>query len=171
MYKKGLVFWLTGLPCSGKTTISKKLKKYLKNKSESVQRLDGDILRKTISKDLGFSKKDRIKNIHRVAYLAKILADNGVNVIVALISPYQKSRDFARKVCPNFIEIYVKCSIEECKRRDIKGMYEKALKGKIIDFTGVQDSYEEPQNPEITIDTEKLSTEDDLKIIINYLKK
>jgi adenylylsulfate kinase len=165
---KGLVIWLTGLPCSGKTTISKELEKYFRKKRLPVQILDGDIIRKSICDDLGFSKNDRDENIRRVAYLTKILAKNKINVIVAFVSPYRKMRDFARKICPNFIEVYVKCSIKECMRRDTKGMYKKALAGKIKDFTGVQGPYEEPKKPEVVINTEKYAVQKNIAKIIKY---
>lgn len=168
--EKGLVVWLTGLPCSGKTTISKEIEKYFREKKLSVQRLDGDIVRGTINSDLGFSKKDRDENIRRVTHIAKMLADNGVNVVVAFVSPYQKMRNFARENCPNFVEVYVKCDIDECKRRDTKGMYAKALKGEIEDFTGVQDPYEEPENPEIKLKTKGADVIDNLNKIIFFLE-
>jgi adenylyl-sulfate kinase len=168
---KGLVIWLTGLPCSGKTTISKKLEKYFKDKNIPVQRLDGNVLRKTISSDLGFSKKDRDENIKRVAYLAKILAEKNINVIVAFVSPYRKIRNFARKICPNFIEVYVKCAIGECIKRDNKGEYRKALAGKIKNFTGIQDPYEEPKKAEVVLDTLSHSLKDNLNKLIRFIIK
>jgi adenylyl-sulfate kinase len=169
--KKGLVLWLTGLPCSGKTSIAKELEKYFKGNNIPVQRLDGDIVRGTINSDLGFSKKDRDENIRRVTHIAKMLSDNSVNVVVAFVSPYQKMRDFARDICgENFVEVHIDCSIEECKRRDVKGMYAKALAGEIKDFTGVQDPYEIPENPEIKVDTEKKSLDESVGEILEYLK-
>ncbi|MDX9856097.1 MAG: adenylyl-sulfate kinase [Candidatus Moranbacteria bacterium] len=168
--KKGLVVWLTGLPCSGKTSIAKELEKYFKDNNIPVQRLDGDIVRGTINSDLGFSKKDRDENIRRVTHIAKMLSDNGVNAVVAFVSPYQKMRDFARETCPNFVEVHINCSIEECKKRDVKGMYAKALAGEIKDFTGVQDPYEIPENPEIKVDTEKKSLDESVGEILEYLK-
>lgn len=168
---KGLVIWLTGLPCSGKTTISKNLEKYFLKLKKKVQVLDGDILRKGINSDLGFSKKDRDENIRRVAYVSEILANNGINVIVAFVSPYRKMRSFARKVCPNFIEVYIECDIEECKKRDVKGMYKKALIGEIGDFTGVQDPYEIPKNPEIIVNTKKENIKQGVDKIIEYFEK
>src|SRR4030042_1487070 len=120
---QGMVIWLTGLPCSGKTTLSKEIEKYFRKRKLPVQRLDGDIVRKTINSDLGFSKKDRDTNIKRVAYMAQMLAGNGVNVVVAFVSPYRKMRNFARKICPNFIEVHIKCDIKECIRRDTRGLY------------------------------------------------
>lgn len=169
--KRGIVIWLTGLPCSGKTSISKEVERYFNEKSLPIQRLDGDVVRKTISRDLGFSKKDRDLNIERLSYIAQILSENGVHVISAFVSPYQKMRDFTRGLCANFIEVHINCSIEECKRRDIKGMYERALKGEIKDFTGVQDPYEVPQNPEIVVNTENRSIEESVKEIISYIEK
>lgn len=152
--KKGRIIWLTGLPCSGKTTLAREIEKFFKNKGQPIQVLDGDVIRTTFCSDLGFSKQDREENVRRVAFVAKLLSDNGVNVVVALISPYQKMRKMAKKICPNMAEVYVKCSLAECKRRDAKGMYKKALSGKMKNFTGVNDLYEEPRNPDLVVDTE-----------------
>lgn len=169
---KGLVIWLTGLPCSGKTTISLELEKYFQKKDLSFQRLDGDIVRETISKDLGFSKEDRDKNIERLSYIAQMLADNNVNVSMAFVSPYQKMRDFAREIIgENFIEVFVKVDVEKCIERDVKGMYKKALAGEIKDFTGVQDPFEDPVNPEIIVDTQKESVEESAQKIIDHIEK
>ncbi len=168
--KKGLVIWFTGLPCSGKTTLSKEIEKYFQDKNLSMQRLDGDVVRETISKDLGFSKEDRNKNIERMSYIAQMLSNNGVNTVSAFVSPYRSMRNFTRELCENFIEIYVECDVKECTRRDVKGMYAKANKGEIKDFTGVQDPFEAPDNPELTINTEKETVEDSVKKVINYLE-
>ncbi len=168
--RNGLVIWFTGLPCSGKTTLSKEIEKYFQNKDLPIQRLDGDVVRTTISSDLGFSKKDRDVNIKRMAYLSQMLAGHGVNVVSAFVSPYQQMRNFTRGLCENFIEVYVDCSIEECKRRDIKGMYQKAERGEIKDFTGVQDPFEKPKNPEITVNTEKEIIDQSVQKIINYIE-
>lgn len=165
------MIWLTGLPCSGKTTISKELEKYFKKKKLPVQRLDGDVVRKMINSDLGFSKKDRDENIKRVTYIAQMLSENGVNVVVAFVSPYRKMRNFARKICPNFVEVYIKCDIKECIRRDTKGMYKKALAGKINDFTGIQDPYEPPKKPEIIINTKDKNARESVRELINHLEK
>ncbi len=169
--KKGIVIWFAGLPCSGKTTLSKEVEKYFQEKGLPVQRLDGDVVRTTISDDLGFSKKDRDVNIKRMAYLAQILSNNGVNVVSAFVSPYQEMRNFARSLQDNFIEVYVKCSPKKCVERDIKGMYKKALNNEIKDFTGVQDPFEEPVNPEIIVDTENKNKEENAQEIINYIEK
>lgn len=168
---KGRVVWLTGLSCSGKTTISKELIKYFKKNKLPVQWLDGDVVRKTINKDLGFSKKDRDENIERVTHIAQMLAENGVNVVAAFVSPYRKMRNFARKICPNFIEVYVECDIKECIRRDTKGLYKKALAGKIRDFTGIQDPYELPKKPEIIINTEGKKAGESARELISRLER
>lgn len=166
---KGLVIWFTGLPCSGKTTLSVELEKYFQKKKLPIQRLDGDIVRQTINSDLGFSKKDRDENIRRITHLAKMLAENNINVVVAFVSPYRKMRDFARKICPNFFEVYVKCDIEECKKRDVRGMYKKALAGKIKDFTGIQDPYEEPRRPDLILNTNEDKIAESLNKILNLI--
>lgn len=164
--KKGIVIWLTGLPCSGKTTLSKEIEKYFQQKNLPIQRLDGDVVRETISKDLGFSKKDRDINIERLSYVAQMLSDNGVNVVSAFVSPYKKMRDFTRSLCENFVEVHVNCGINECKRRDVKGMYAKAARGEIKDFTGVDDPYEVPGKPEVIVNTEMETIEESTKKII-----
>jgi len=170
--KKGLVLWLTGLPCSGKTTVSKEIEKYFQNKNVPIQRLDGDVVRTTISNDLGFSKGDRDKNIERLSYVAQMLADNGVNVVMAFVSPYKDMRNFARELIgENFIEVYVNTDIAKCIERDVKGMYAKAQRGEIKDFTGVQDPFEAPEHPEITIYTEQETPQESAQKIIDYIQK
>lgn len=169
--KRGLVIWLTGLPGSGKTTIAKRIEKYFRKKKIPVQILDGDSVRKNISKGLGFSKKDREENARRVTDLASKLAKNGMNVIVALVSPYRKIRISARRKFPKFLKVYVKCSAKECARRDKRELYKKAIRGELKNFTGISDPYEEPQKPDVVLDTEKKSLEQNEKIIIGYLEK
>lgn len=169
--KKGLVIWCTGLPCSGKTTLSREIEKYFRSKGLPIQRLDGDVVRTTISKDLGFSKEDRDKNIERMSYIAQMLSDNGVNVVSAFVSPYQEMRDFTRSLCKKYIEVFVDCSVKKCKERDTKGMYAKAECGEITDFTGVQDPFEIPENPEVIVNTEKETIEESLKKITDYIEK
>lgn len=168
--KKGVVIWCTGLPCSGKTTLSREIEKYFRSKGLPIQRLDGDVIRTTISEDLGYSKEDRDRHAKRMAFVAQLLANNGVNVVAAFISPYQSMRDFAREKCENFVEVYVKCSLETCERRDVKGMYAQARRGERVDFTGVDDVYEEPQSPDIFVDTENECIETNLKKIIEYIQ-
>jgi len=153
---QGSVIWLTGLPSSGKTTLGKALAKTLNDNGISVEVLDGDEIRESLSADLGFSAEDRKTHAERVIYVAKLLSRNGVQVIVPLISPYRETRDLARKQLPQFFEVYVKCSVSECIRRDVKGLYAKALSGEIGEFTGISDPYEEPINPDLVLDTEHL---------------
>ncbi|MHA1210779.1 MAG: adenylyl-sulfate kinase, partial [Candidatus Freyarchaeota archaeon] len=150
---EGFGVWLTGLPASGKTTIARALEKALRRRGLRVEVLDGDEVRRNLSPDLGFTRKDRETHARRVAYVAKLLVRNGVAVIVGLISPYRNFREHARKQIGNFVEVWVKCPLEECMRRDPKGLYERALRGEISDLTGIQDPYEEPLNPEVTVDT------------------
>jgi adenylylsulfate kinase len=168
------VLWLTGLPSSGKTTIAKGLYPRLKELGFKVELLDGDIVRKELSPELGFTKQDREIHARRVVYLSKILSRNGIISIVSLISPYRDFRKYARteiNMNNNFYEVYVKCSLEACIARDPKGLYKKALSGQIKDLTGLQDPYEEPENPEIIVDTEKQTVEECVNVIIyNVLK-
>ena len=168
---KAPVIWLTGIPGSGKTTLALELQKYYKQKDLPVEILDGDEIRKTLSKDLGLSPEDRKEHNRRIIFLAQILAKNGITTIVPLISPYRETREFARKEIPNFVEVWVKASLDECIKRDPKGLYKKALAGEIKNLTGLQAPYEEPKNPEILLDTEKYNVQESLKLIISTLKK
>ena len=162
--------WLTGIPASGKTTISILLKDYLQKKNIPVIILDGDEIRKTVSKDLGFSPQDRKEHNRRVIAIAKLLVKNNFTVIIPLISPYKETRELARKELPNFIEVYVKASLDTCIKRDPKGLYQKAKNGEIKNLTGLQSPYEEPINPELVLDTEKNSPQQCLGIITSYLE-
>jgi adenylylsulfate kinase len=164
------VIWLTGLPGSGKTTIAKALYPKLKESGFKVELLDGDVVRKELSPELGFTKQDREIHARRVVYLSKLLSRNGIISIVCLISPYREFRRYARSETNtnnNFYEVYVKCSLETCVRRDPKGLYKKALSGEIKDLTGLQDPYEEPKNPEIIVDTERQTVEEDVNMILD----
>lgn len=165
------VIWLTGIPASGKTTLANLLKDYYQKHNLPVDILDGDEIRKTLSSDLGFSEKDRKEHNRRVIFVAKLLAKNGITTIIPLISPYIETREFARSEIPNFVEIWVKASIDECKKRDPKGLYKKAMAGEITNLTGIQSPYEEPKNPELVLDTEKLSTQESLEMILSKLKE
>jgi adenylylsulfate kinase len=168
------VIWLTGLPGSGKTTIAKTLYPMLKQLGFKVELLDGDTVRKELSPELGFTKQDREIHARRVVYLSKVLSRNGIISIVALISPYREFRRYARSetnMNNNFYEVYVKCSLETCITRDPKGLYKKALSGEIKDLTGLQDPYEEPENPEIIVDTEKQTLEECVNVIIHKVLK
>jgi len=165
------VIWLTGIPASGKTTLANELKKYYDQNSHPCDILDGDEIRKTLSKDLGFSPEDRKEHNRRVIFIAKILAKNGVTTIIPLISPYRETRNNARKELPNFFEVWVKASLDECKRRDPKGLYKKAEAGELQNLTGLRAPYEEPQNPELIVDTENHTVEESVNLIISTLKK
>ncbi len=168
---KAPVIWLTGIPGSGKTTLALELQKFYENKGTPIEILDGDEIRKTLSKDLGLSPEDRKEHNRRVIFVAKILAKNGVTTIVPLISPYRETRANARKEIPNFIEIWVKASVDECIKRDPKGLSKKALAGEIKNLTGLQAPYEEPQNAELILDTEKHSVEESIELITSTVKK
>jgi len=166
---KPFVLWMTGLPCSGKTTIVKELQKDIPN----LAMLDGDELREWFSpKD--FSKAGRDEHNKRVAHLAKLLLKHGVPSAVSLVSPYKENRDNAREIINSgdqFAECYVKCSIEKCEQRDVKGMYAKARRGEIKGFTGIDDPYETPENPNLLIDTEHESLIDSAQKVKEFLKK
>jgi adenylyl-sulfate kinase len=149
--KKGFVLWFTGLSGAGKTTLADLVYEKLEQKGYNLEKLDGDIVRQHLTKDLGFSKKDRAANIERVAYVAQLLSKHGVGVISSFISPYRRERDLVRKMCPNFIEVYVNTPLKVCEKRDVKGLYTKARKGEIKNFTGIDDPYEPPEKPEIEV--------------------
>lgn len=161
------VLWMTGLPCSGKTTIARKLQDNVPN----LAILDGDELREWLSpKD--FSKEGRNEHNRKVAHLAKLLLKHNVSVSVSLISPYEENRSLAREIIgnDNFIETYVKCALDVCEERDVKGMYKKARNQEIKGFTGIDDPYDVPKNPELTIETENETLENSVEKILNYLK-
>ncbi|MHA1209978.1 MAG: adenylyl-sulfate kinase [Candidatus Freyarchaeota archaeon] len=168
---RGVTLWFTGLPCSGKTTIADRVAELLRSRGVKVERLDGDIVRKSLTKDLGFTKEDRDKNIERVTFVAKLLTRNGVIVLATFVSPYRERRQKTREEIGEFIEVYVKASLEECIRRDVKGMYRKALAGEIKNFTGVDDPYEEPLNPELVLDTERETVEESVHKVLAYLEE
>lgn len=155
MQHKGFTLWFTGLSGAGKSTISERIYKKLKNEGAKVELLDGDIVRTHLSKGLGFSKEDRDTNVRRIGFVSELLSRNGVIALVAAISPYREVRDELRGLIGNFVEVYVHCPIEVLAERDVKGLYKKALAGEIGSFTGVSDPYEPPANPEITVDSSK----------------
>ncbi len=170
--ERGFTLWFTGLSGAGKTTISRLVESELRDRGSRVEVLDGDIVRENLSKGLGFSKEDRDTNIRRIAFVADLLSRNGVPVITAAISPYRELRDEARGVMgERFIEIFVKASVEVCAERDVKGLYEKAFKGEIKEFTGVSDPYEPPLDPELTLDTEHQSPEESAGKILTLLEE
>jgi adenylylsulfate kinase len=170
--QEGFTLWLTGWSGAGKTTLAIEIEKALRKSGIlHVQRLDGDIVREDLTRDLGFSKQDRNENIRRVAFVAAMLSRNGVATLVSFISPYREARDKARALCHNFIEVYVRCDSDILISRDVKGFYKKAMKGEIQNFTGIDDPYEEPLNPEIIVDTGTMSVEDARDVIIRYLQE
>jgi adenylylsulfate kinase len=166
---KGVTVWFTGLPCSGKTTIADKLASILRDTGKKVERLDGDIVRKGLTRDLGFSKEDRDMNIERVTFVAKLLTRNDVIVLATFVSPYRERRRQTRMEIGEYIEVYVKASLEECIKRDVKGMYKKALAGEITNFTGVDDPYEAPTDAEIVLDTDIESVDESVEKVLRYL--
>ncbi len=165
----GCAIWLTGLPASGKTTIAQALAKHLVGQGYAVETLDGDEIRLGMSADLGFSAEDRQQHNRRVVFVSKLLVRNGIIVLIPLISPYRETRDFARAELQRFVEVYVKCPVEECIRRDPKGLYAKALRGEIKDFTGLDAPYEEPTTPELTLETDGLSVEECVDRIVQVI--
>ena len=167
---RGFTLWFTGLSGAGKSTLAEALAPVLRERGKKVEILDGDIVRTNLSKGLGFSKEDRDTNILRIGFVANLLSRNGVAVITAAISPYADIRNQNRELIGDFVEVYAKCSIEELTRRDVKGLYEKALRGEIQNFTGISDPYEAPENPEVVVDTEKETVEESMAKILGFLE-
>ena len=170
----GFTLWFTGLSGSGKSTIAHLVGPELDRRGLVVEYLDGDNVRTHLSKELGFSKEDRDAHIERVGWVASRLTRHGGAVIVAAISPYETTRRIAREMVEEvgtFVEVYVKASVDECAKRDVKGLYEKAFKGEIKEFTGVSDPYEEPSDPEIVLDTEAHSPDESAAIVVAGLEK
>lgn len=175
---KGLVVWLTGLPGSGKTTIATGVAERLREKGYRVEVLDGDWVRKTINPDAGYTREERRRHLLRVAWIARLLARNGVIVLCSFVSPYRSVRKEIREIIEKeapFLEVYVKCPLEECIRRDPKGLYAKALRGEIKHFTGISDPYEPPENPDVVLDTVNNSVHENveelLKVILERLSR
>jgi adenylylsulfate kinase len=168
---KGVTVWFTGLPCSGKTTLALKLNAELKKRGIRPEELDGDITRKYLSKGLGFSKEDRDENIRRVGFVCSLLTRQGAVTTAAFVSPYRSIRAEIRAMIGAFIEVYVKCSLEKCIERDVKGMYKKAIAGEIKNFTGISDPFEEPEKPELVVETDKESAEESLQKILAKMEE
>ncbi len=164
------VIWITGLPLSGKTTIGDEVAERLKKVGFRVERLDGRDIRKLFPKT-GFSQEDRIVHNERVAHLASILERNGICVVASFVSPYEEMRSFARGLCKNFVEVYLKCDVETCEKRDREGLYERARRGEIKNFTGISDPYEEPVDPEIMVDVRKMNIGEATDKIVGYVKR
>jgi adenylyl-sulfate kinase len=166
---QGFTVWLTGLSGAGKTTIAQRLERVLREQGRGVEVLDGDVVRTHLSKGLGFSREDRDTNILRIAFVCSLLTRHGVAVISAAISPYAEARAQAREQIGDFVEVYVRCPLEELTRRDVKGLYAKALRGEIANFTGVSDPYEAPEHPEVVVDTDRESVEESVARILAHL--
>lgn len=170
---KSAVIWFTGLSGSGKSIVSVALEKALFNEGKQTYRLDGDNVRHGLNKNLGFSPEDRTENIRRIGEVAKLMVDAGSITVTAFISPYKQDRDNVRAILEDgeFIEVYTKCSVEECEKRDPKGLYKKARSGEIPEFTGISAPYEAPDHPEIILDTEHESIDQSVDRVIQYLKQ
>lgn len=162
--------WFTGLPLSGKSTIADAVYLELQKLDIPLERIDSQDIRELIP-DLGFSREDRNRHMHRIGHLIKTLQNNSVSTVASFVSPYRESRKTIRDMVKNNIVVYVKANIDSCKARDYKGVYEKAMRGELQNFSGINDVYEEPQNAEIIIDTDKTSVEEAVKIIIKHTKK
>lgn len=168
---RGFTIWLTGLPSAGKSTLARAIEQHLKARGRNVELLDGDIVRTHLSKGLGFSREDRNTNIQRIAFVCKLLTRNGVACISAAISPYREARQWARKEIKGFVEVYVKCPIEVCRQRDVKGLYKLADEGRIEHLTGIDDPYEEPEHPDLVIETDKEMVEESVARIFARLEE
>ena len=168
---EGFVLWLTGLSGSGKSSIAKKLAQELKERSCLVEVLDGDVVRTNLSKGLSYSREDRNTNIRRIGFVANLLSRNGVATIVAAISPYQETRENLRTTTTNFIEVFVNAPLDVCEARDVKGLYAMARAGEIRAFTGIDDPYEAPQNPDIICYTSEETLEESVTKILTELEQ
>jgi adenylylsulfate kinase len=153
------VLWFTGLSGSGKSTIAVRVHEELVRRGVDVEYIDGDALREVFP-NTGFTRAEREEHLRRTGYMASRLAAHGVTVVASLVSPYRESRELIRKLCREFVEIYVATPLAECERRDVKGLYARARRGEIKNFTGIDDPYEPPENPELTLDTRALSVEE-----------
>jgi adenylylsulfate kinase len=170
--RKGFTLWFTGLSGAGKTTIAELVGPQLEERGYEIEYLDGDVVRTRLSKGLGFSKEDRDTNIERIGWVASRLTRHGAAVLVSAISPYEETRRKARAMVEEhgrFVEVFVAASVEECARRDVKGLYEKAFRGEIKEFTGVSDPYEEPTSPEVRLDTEQHEPAESAGIVLDKL--
>lgn len=171
MSSNGFTVWFTGLPCAGKTTLARLVAEEIARRGLQVELLDGDAIRSTLSKDLGFSKEDRDENVRRLGFLRRQLNKHGVCTIVAAVSPYRAVRDEIRASLPYFVEVYVQASLKACMARDLKGLYKKALAGEIQNVTGVDDPYEPPDSPEVILNTDKDAREVSLALILGKLEE
>jgi len=164
------VLWLTGLSGAGKSTLADRIYEFINKKGLSAEKLDGDILR-GLFPSTGFTRAQRDEHIKRVGFMASILEKHGVIVVASFISPYRQARRFVRDLCSNFIEVYVQAPLEVCEKRDVKGLYTRARAGQIKNFTGLDDPYEEPQNPEIIVNTDEQKVDESISVIIDFIGK
>ena len=171
MTSRGFTVWFTGLSGAGKTTIAHRLEQFLRDRGLNVELLDGDVVRTHLSKGLGFSKEDRDTNIRRIGFVCNLLSRNGATAIAAAISPYREVRDEVRAEIDNFVEVYVKCPLDVLEERDVKGLYAKARRGEIANFTGVSDPYEEPLNAEVVVETDEETEEESIAKVVAKLEE
>ena len=169
MEHRGVTVWFTGLSGAGKTTISQALAKRLKDAGCKLEILDGDIVRTNLTKGLGFSKEDRDENIRRIGFVSHLLTRNGVIVLVSAISPYREVRDEVRDRIGNFVEVFANAPLEECEKRDVKGLYKRARAGEIKGFTGIDDPYEAPENPEVECRTDLEELDESVEKVLSKL--
>jgi adenylylsulfate kinase len=162
------VLWFTGLSGSGKSTIASQVHAELVRRGTDVEYIDGDALREVFP-NTGFTRAEREEHLRRTGYMASRLAAHGVTVVASFVSPYRESRDFIRRVCPGFVEIYVATPLEECERRDVKGLYARARRGEIRHFTGIDDPFEAPEHPELVLDTRTLTVEQSVSAVLERL--
>ncbi|MCK8816111.1 adenylyl-sulfate kinase [Natroniella sulfidigena] len=169
---RGVTVWFTGLSGAGKTTVAVEVEKQLQKRNTRVQRLDGDIVRESLTSDLGFSKEDRNENIKRNTFVAKLLTKHDVVTLCSFISPYRSARDYARQEIEEvgeFVEVFVNPPLEVCEERDVKGLYQQARDGKIANFTGISDPYQAPENPDLELRTDQETLEESAQKVIDYL--
>ncbi len=167
---RGVTVWFTGLPSSGKSTIARLLERQFRKWGLKTELLDGDVIRTHLTKGLGFSREDRDTNVKRLAFVCQLLTRNDVLAVSSAISPYRETRDQARRMIGNFVEVFVKTSLAECQKRDVKGLYEKAKAGELKGMTGVDDPYEEPLNPEVVCETENETPEQSAAKVVSRLE-
>lgn len=168
--EQGFAVWLTGMSSAGKTTLGTRLEEELKSRGLRVERLDGDVMRRVLGKGLGFSREDRITNLERAAFVASLLVKHGVIAVCSFITPYEVCRRHARETIDRYIEVYVKCPLDVLIKRDTNGLYKKALSGEIKYFTGISDPFEEPQQFDICVETDKETVEQSLSKILDWLE-
>ncbi len=166
---QGLTIWFTGLPGAGKTTLARLLADHLRQQGRPVELFDGDELRRTLTKDLGFSREDRFENIQRIAFVAASVTRVGGIAIVAAIAPYAEARAEARRMIGRYVEVYVRCPLSVCMQRDPKGLYAKAQRGEVMGLTGLSDPYEEPSHPDVIVDTDRETPSEGIETILRFL--